>query len=103
VVGSQFAVERAVVEHVPRGDDQGVFDGDKCAHRAAPRSDPLVLGGEERVLRPCRRHRRNTERAFEIRVAGTCLWAIRTGVPYEWLRDGTWPEDQSEESEHVKT
>lgn len=23
------------------------------------------------------------------------LWAQKTGVPYEWLRDGVWPEDKS--------
>jgi transcriptional regulator with XRE-family HTH domain len=32
------------------------------------------------------------------RPANMRLWAMRTGVPYEWLRDGTWPEHPSEES-----
>jgi hypothetical protein len=36
------------------------------------------------------------------RPANVRLWAMRTGVPYEWLRYGTWPEDQIKESEQVK-
>ena len=35
------------------------------------------------------------------RPANLKLWAMKTGVPYEWLRDGTWPEDSFEESEQV--
>ena len=50
VVGAEFAVERAVGEHVPRGDDQGVFNGDERTHRPASGFDPLVFGGEERVF-----------------------------------------------------
>jgi DNA-binding transcriptional regulator YiaG len=29
--------------------------------------------------------------------ANVRLWAIRTGVPYVWLRYGTWPEEESEQ------
>lgn len=35
-------------------------------------------------------------RRNEPRPANMRLWALRTGVPYEWLRYGTWPEDESE-------
>ena len=38
-------------------------------------------------------------RRSEPRPANIRLWAIRTGVPYEWLRNGTWPE----ESDQVNT
>jgi transcriptional regulator with XRE-family HTH domain len=41
-------------------------------------------------------------RRSQPRPANVRLWAIRTGVPYEWLRYGTWPEDQFEESGQVK-
>ena len=40
-----FAVERAVGEHVPRGDDHCVFDGDEGIHRATS-GQPAVLRGE---------------------------------------------------------
>jgi len=40
-------------------------------------------------------------RRTQPRPANLRLWAIRTGVPYEWLRYGTWPKDQFEESEQV--
>jgi transcriptional regulator with XRE-family HTH domain len=43
-------------------------------------------------------NRRNQPRPANLR-----LWAMRTGVPYEWLRYGTWPDDQLEESEQVNT
>jgi hypothetical protein len=35
-------------------------------------------------------------RRSQPRPANVRLWAIRTGVPYEWLRYGTWPEEESE-------
>ena len=41
-------------------------------------------------------------RRSQPRPANVRLWAIRTGVPYEWLRYGTWPEDQFGESGQVK-
>lgn len=40
-------------------------------------------------------------RRSQPRPANMRLWALRTGVPYEWLRHGTWPDDRSEESEQV--
>ena len=42
-------------------------------------------------------------RRAQPRPANMRLWALRTGVPYEWLRHGTWPDDQSEESKQVNT
>jgi transcriptional regulator with XRE-family HTH domain len=41
-------------------------------------------------------NRRNQPKPANLR-----LWAIRCGVPYAWLRDGTWPEDESENSGQV--
>jgi transcriptional regulator with XRE-family HTH domain len=35
-------------------------------------------------------------RRTEPRPANIRLWAIRTGVPYEWLRYGTWPEESEQ-------
>ncbi|MGA8544559.1 MAG: helix-turn-helix transcriptional regulator, partial [Mycobacterium sp.] len=40
-------------------------------------------------------------RRAQPRPANVRLWAIRTGVPYEWLTDGVWPDDESEESAQV--
>ena len=40
-------------------------------------------------------------RRSQPRPANIRLWALRTGVPYQWLRHGTWPEDQFEESGQV--
>jgi hypothetical protein len=37
-------------------------------------------------------------RRSQPRPANIRLWALRTGVPYEWLRHGTWPKDESGES-----
>ena len=42
-------------------------------------------------------------RRSQPRPANVRLWAMRTGVPYQWLRDGVWPEDQPEESGQVNT
>jgi hypothetical protein len=33
-------------------------------------------------------------RRSEPRPANIRLWAIRTDVPYEWLRYGIWPEEE---------
>jgi hypothetical protein len=40
-------------------------------------------------------------RRTQPRPANLRLWAMRTNVPYEWLRYGTWPDDSLGESEQV--
>ena len=55
VVGAGVAVEVAVGEQVPGGDDHGVFDSDDGAHGSAAGGDAFVFGGEVGVLRACRR------------------------------------------------
>ena len=97
VFRAEFAVERTVGEHVPRGDDEGMLDGDESAHRSAPGFDPLVFGGEERVLRAGCRHRRNPKRTFEIRITGACLRRFYRGQQIRWsqvrllAQDAKWP------------
>ena len=73
VVGAGVAVELAVGEQVPGGDDHGVFDGDNGAHGSAPGGDAFVFGREVGVLRACRRERGDAEDAFEVAVAGPGL------------------------------
>lgn len=78
VVGAGVAVEVAVGEQVPGGDDHGVFGGDDGAHGSAAGGDAFVLGREVGVLRASCRERGDAEVSFEVAVSGAGLAGLDT-------------------------
>src|SRR5437763_10072242 len=65
VVAAEVVVQLTGREHVPAGTEDRVFDGAERAAMAAPRPQPLVLGGEVDVVGAGGCHRRLGEGGVE--------------------------------------
>ena len=68
-VASGVVVELAGGEHVPDGDEHGVFDGDDCFDGSSAGSDATVLGGKVGVVAAGCGHGCDPEGSFEVGVA----------------------------------
>src|SRR5680860_1831615 len=75
-VGAGVVVEGAGGGHVPDRDEHGVLDSDDRLHRSTAWRDASVLDSQVGVLGPSRRHRRGTEGALGVGVAGSGLGPV---------------------------
>src|SRR5256714_10224276 len=82
VVAAEVVVQLTGREHVPAGTEDRVFDGAERAAMAAPRPQPLVLGGEVDVVGAGGSHRRLGEGGVEPlgAVAGFAGAALAGGA-----------------------